>query len=274
MSDTRFEFGENWKSFLANLDEERIQQACRSLSELLALEPSAAKPLEGKTFLDVGSGSGLFSLAAFRLGARVVSIDFDGQCVACTEQLRSRESADESDWQVRQGSVLDEPMMNALGEFDVVYSWGVLHHTGQMDRAIQIAADRVGADGTFAIAIYNDQGGASRRWLAIKKAYHRLPKMVRPLWVIAVAAWYEFKFGLARLAHGKNPLPFADWKRKKLDRGMSAWHDWVDWIGGLPFEVAKPEDIIVPLTNRGLWLTNLRTVGSGWGCNEYVFRKD
>ena len=116
--------------------------------------------------------------------------------------------------------------------------------------------------------------GGSRRWLAIKTIYHRLPKVLRPVWVFAVAAVYEMKFALSRLVRGKNPLPFADWKQKKLDRGMSVWHDWVDWIGGLPFEVAKPEDIIVPLAAQGFRLMNLKTVGNGWGCNEYVFRKD
>lgn len=274
MSETRFAFGENWESFLRDLDEERISQACRSLSELLRIESPQLKPLSGKTFLDLGSGSGLFSLCAYRLGARVVSIDFDPQCVNCTQQLRQRESADESVWKVQQGSALDQTMMNSSDKFDFVYSWGVLHHTGQMKRAIEIAADRVRTGGTFAIAIYNDQGGGSRRWLAIKKTYHRLPKVLRPIWVGAVATWYELKFSISRLVRGKNPLPFADWKQKKRDRGMSVWHDWVDWVGGLPFEVAKPEAIIVPLAARGFRLVNLKTVGNGWGCNEYVFRTD
>ena len=162
--------------------------------------------------------------------------------------------------------------MTSLGQFDIVYSWGVLHHTGDMDRAVELARQRVAPDGRFFIAIYNDQGGASRRWLAIKKTYNRLPTWLRPLWVITVASWYELKFALARLVRGKNPLPFADWRAKKQDRGMSAWHDWVDWIGGLPFEVATPERMIVPLRQHGFVLDNLKTVGNGWGCNEFVFR--
>lgn len=273
MSETRFAFGDNWDSFLRHLDEDRIDQAVRSLRGLLGLDQTTPQPLAGKTFLDIGSGSGLFSLAACRLGAKIVSIDFDPQSVACTEQLRRRQSTDASDWRIDQGSVLDASLMESLGHFDVVYSWGVLHHTGQMNRAIELAADRVADGGLFAIALYNDQGGGSRRWLAIKTMYHRLPGAMRPLWVAMIASWYEFRFALARLVRGNNPLPFADWKRKKLDRGMSPWHDWVDWVGGLPFEVAKPEDIIVPLVARGFQLINLTTVGNGWGCNEYVFRK-
>jgi 2-polyprenyl-6-hydroxyphenyl methylase/3-demethylubiquinone-9 3-methyltransferase len=164
--------------------------------------------------------------------------------------------------------------MSTLGSFDVVYSWGVLHHTGNLGDAINAAADRVGDNGLLAIAVYNDQGGGSRRWHAVKRGYHRVPSFLRPGYVVTVAGVYELKFALARLARGGNPLPFADWRSKRDDRGMSVWHDWVDWIGGLPFEVATPEAIIVPLRLQGFVLENLRTVGSGWGCNEYVFQRE
>ncbi|MEM6472674.1 MAG: methyltransferase [Planctomycetota bacterium] len=273
MAERRFEFGSNWNSFLETLDGGRINRARESLISLLRLDTSTETPLTGKTFLDLGCGSGLFSLAAYRLGAHVTSIDYDTQCVACTEALREREHADRERWILRQGSAIEQPFMRTLGQFDVVYSWGVLHHTGEMATGIQFASQRVEADGLFAIAIYNDQGGASRRWLSIKKLYNRLPKLLRPCWVVCVASFYECRFALARLASGRNPLPFADWRAKREDRGMSAWHDWVDWVGGLPFEVAKPESIINPMIRNGFDLTNLTTVGSGWGCNEYVFRR-
>lgn len=265
----RFAFGKNWKAFLATLDEERVSQATQSLADMLGLET-----LAGKSFLDLGSGSGLFSLAAHRLGARVISIDYDHDSVGCTQQLRDQFGTDGPEWAIQQGSVLDEPLMTSLGEFDVVYSWGVLHHTGKMNRAIDLASARTTAGGLFFMAIYNDQGGASRRWLKIKQLYHRLPKFLRPAWVVLIAGTYECKFALARLARLKNPLPFSQWRAKKADRGMSAWHDWVDWIGGLPFEVATPEQIIVPLRKKGFVLENLTTVGNGWGCNQYVFRRE
>lgn len=275
----RFAFGENWASFLSSLDRVAVDEARRSLQRLLQTDS-----LSGKCFLDVGSGSGLFSLAAVQMGARVTSIDLDPNSVRCTQDLRDRlgdflasSDVDLSDdvserWQVQSTSVLHQDAMRQLGTFDVVYSWGVLHHTGDMDRAIAMAAERVAPGGQFAIAIYNDQGGGSRRWLAIKRGYHRLPVWLRPIYVGLVASVYELKFALARLASGRNPLPFQDWKLKKRDRGMSAWHDWVDWVGGLPFEVAKPESVILPLVQDGFRLENLTTVGSGWGCNEFVFR--
>ncbi|MFK8113432.1 MAG: class I SAM-dependent methyltransferase [Rubripirellula sp.] len=269
-AEERFAFGENWKAFLAALDEERIGQAVLSLRQRLGVET-----LEGKRFLDLGSGSGLFSLAAHRLGAEVVSIDFDSDSVGCTQELRQRFGKDpsEASWRVMQGSVLDVPLMDSLGQADVVYSWGVLHHTGEMNRAIELASQRTRVGGKLFIAIYNDQGRASRRWLSIKRIYHRLPAVLRPCWVVAVAGVYEFKFALARAARLKNPLPFQDWRAKKSDRGMSAWHDWVDWVGGLPFEVATPEQIVGPLRQQGFVLETLKTVGNGWGCNEFVFSR-
>jgi 2-polyprenyl-6-hydroxyphenyl methylase/3-demethylubiquinone-9 3-methyltransferase len=279
-NETRFAFGKNWSAFLKQLDQQRVEQAIVSLRQLLQLNPEQAQPLAGKRFLDIGSGSGLFSLAAISLGASVVSLDIDADSFACTCQLKTRfeeslgDTAAVPSWQVMQASVLDAAAMSTLGSFDVVYSWGVLHHTGNLGDAINAAADRVGDNGLLAIAVYNDQGGGSRRWHAVKRGYHRVPSFLRPGYVVTVAGVYELKFALARLARGGNPLPFADWRSKRDDRGMSVWHDWVDWIGGLPFEVATPEAIIVPLRLQGFVLENLRTVGSGWGCNEYVFQRE
>ncbi len=269
MSEThRFEFGKNWKAFLGSLDPPRIERAVESLRTTLQTES-----LEGKRFFDLGCGSGLFSLAAHRLGAEVTSLDFDLECVQCTQELRQRFGGESPLWNIRQGSVLDPQLMESLGEADIVYSWGVLHHTGHMQRAIELASKRTRSGGNLLIAIYNDQGGASRRWLKIKQTYHRLPQWLRPLLVLAVASYYELKYAGVRLARRQNPFPWKDWNAKKQDRGMSVWHDWVDWVGGLPFEVAKPEQVIVPLRSKGFILESLKTVGNGWGCNEYLFTR-
>lgn len=265
----RFQFGANWKSFLATLDDERIKAAENSLKQMLDIDD-----LAGKTFLDIGSGSGLFSLAARRLGATVHSFDFDPQSVACTNELKRRYYPQDSAWTVEEGSVLDEDYLSGLGKFDIVYSWGVLHSTGNMRKAIDLSASMVMEGGVLFIAIYNDQGRASRRWLVIKKLYNKTHRFVQPLLVILIASLFEFKYASGRLCRGKNPFPFNDWKQKKKDRGMSAWHDWVDWCGGLPFEVGKPEQIIVPLLKKGYNLQNLTTTeGGGWGCHQYVFQR-
>lgn len=265
---TRFEFGKNWTDFLDSIDQQRIGAASHSLHHLF---PGVS--LSGKTFLDIGSGSGLSSLAAHLAGAIVTSFDYDQESVACTETIRKKFAKPSPTWTVAQGSVLDPAFMKSLGQFDIVYSWGVLHHTGEMWRAIDMAIQAVAPGGWLAIAIYHDQGGASRRWSTIKRTYHRLPQPLKPLWVGAVASMFEFKFAAARLASGKNPLPFQDWRQKRSDRGMSVWHDWVDWVGGWPFEVATPDAIINPLIQRNFQLIKLKTVGAGWGCNEYLFRR-
>jgi 2-polyprenyl-3-methyl-5-hydroxy-6-metoxy-1,4-benzoquinol methylase len=134
----RFAFGENWSRFLAVLDDDRIRQAERSLCDSLEVSN-----LQGVRFLDVGSGSGLFSLAARRLGATVHSFDYDPQSVACTEELKRRYFRDDADWRVQTGSVLDSEYLKTLGQWDVVYSWGVLHHTGQMSLALANVAGLV-----------------------------------------------------------------------------------------------------------------------------------
>jgi len=154
----RFEFGKNWARFLKSLNEDRVVKAQRSLENMLE-----TGSLTGKTFLDIGSGSGLFSLAARRMKARVHSFDYDPQSVNCTRELKRKYFPDDADWQVEQGSVLDEGYLRGLGEFAVVYSWGVLHHTGKMWQALENAGHLVAPGGTLFISIYNDQGAPSVR---------------------------------------------------------------------------------------------------------------
>ena len=170
----RFEFGQNWSRFLAILDDTRIEAAVQSLRAMLGVER-----LDGARFLDLGSGSGLFSLAARRLGARVHSFDYDARSVACTRELKRRYFADDPAWVVEAGSVLDRDYLGSLGRFDVVYAWGVLHHTGALWNALDNVVGLVGEGGRLYVAIYNDQGGASRRWTMVKRIYNGSPRVVQ-----------------------------------------------------------------------------------------------
>ena len=261
----RFAFGENWARFLSQLTEARIQTAEQSLGTMLAVSD-----LRGLRFLDVGSGSGLFSLAARRLGARVYSLDYDPQSVACTRELKNRYSPDDPNWTISEGSALDVPFLSSLGSFDVVYSWGVLHHTGAMWTALENMIPLVCPGGRLFIAIYNDQGTISRRWLAVKKAYNGLPAALRFLitWPVFIHFWWKPFVKDVLAGHPGRSL-----STYREQRGMSPWRDVVDWVGGYPFEVASPEEIFAFYRDRGFQLANLKTCRGNLGCNEFVFRR-
>lgn len=261
----RFGFGANWARFLEVLDDERIAAAERSLREFLGVAN-----LDGKRFLDIGSGSGLFSLAARRLGADVTSFDYDPQSVACTAELRRRYFADDPRWRVSEGSVLDAAFLARLGTFDVVYSWGVLHHTGAMWDAITNAMARVAPGGQLFIALYNDQGRLSRGWLAVKQAYNANPAG-RAAVLTAFVPYFVGRMMAGSALRGQAPWKVLRALRPR--RGMSPMHDIIDWLGGLPFEVASPGQVHDFARDRGFTLERLHTVGGAHGCNEFVFRR-
>jgi len=261
----RFAFGENWRRFLSVLDESRIREAEDSLRHMLQVQD-----LAGKSFLDIGCGSGVFSLAARRLGARVESFDYDPQSVACASELRRRYFPGDTQWNIAEGSALDTAYLSRLGRFDVVYSWGVLHHTGAMWQALDNAAWLVAPNGKLFIAIYNDQGKISDRWRAVKRTYNQLPGGLRFLVTIPVLIHLNWRAACKDLLKLK---PFQTWRRAGRERGMSAWWDLIDWVGGYPFEVAKPEAIFDFYVRRGFTLTRLVTCGGSLGCNEFVFAR-
>jgi SAM-dependent methyltransferase len=256
----RFAFGDNWQRFLSALTPARICESASALTAMLG-------DIRGKRFLDIGSGSGLSSLAAAKLGATVHSFDFDPQSVACTAELRQRFGS--AAWTVERGSALDTAYIDSLGTFDIVYSWGVLHHTGRLHTALENAARAVKPSGLLWVAIYNDQGRASRYWLRVKQLYNRLPRFLQPLYA-ALIMWPREVAGFVRaLLTGGIRQRLSSYS----ERGMGYWVGVVDWVGGLPFEVAKPEEIFDFYRQRGFTLEKLRTCAGGYGCNEFLFRR-
>jgi 2-polyprenyl-6-hydroxyphenyl methylase/3-demethylubiquinone-9 3-methyltransferase len=263
----RFEFGKNWSSFLSVIDDARIREAMRSIEKLLN-----GKDFSGKKFLDVGSGSGLMSLAARKLGMDVVSFDYDPASVACTKKLKKEHFAEDPTWIVYEGSILDKSFLSGLGTFDFVYAWGVLHHTGKMWTALENLVPLVADKGSVVVALYNDQGVWSKVWAIIKCIYNKLPRYLKPMFVVLVVVPRELKIMAVPLIKCNFAFVSKRWSGRN-ERGMSKWHDMFDWIGGYPFEVSKPEEVFYLFKRHGFSLVELKTCAGELGCNEYVFEK-
>ncbi|HLO30829.1 MAG TPA: class I SAM-dependent methyltransferase [Anaerolineales bacterium] len=268
MVDTKikgFAFGENWQDFLQVLSDDHILEAEKALRTFLG-----TSDLRGKRFLDIGSGSGLHSLAARRMGAIVHSFDYDPQSVACTVELKRRYYLNDDQWTIQQGSILDAEFIDRLGEFDISYAWGVLHHTGALWQALSNAQRPVRLGGLLFVAIYNDQGLISRIWKIIKhfSSSGRLGRTI----VRMIFYPIFFLSGLViDLIHLRNPA--ARYHEHKKYRGMSLIHDWRDWLGGYPFEPARPEKIIDFYQNLGFELVRFEPTGHGFGNNQFLFRR-
>ena len=251
----RFSFGKNWDSLLKFIDKNRIEAARQSLLSSLRLNS-----LEGMRFLDIACGSGLFSLAAYSLGAKVTSFDYDPISVECAKTLKQKYYPEVLNWNIEEGSVLNESYLKSLGDFDIVYSWGVLHHTGDMWKALE-NLHIINFNYLF-IAIYNDQGLNSIYWHFIKRKYNS--NILLKILIIIIHWPYLFLFRLIK----------SKVQSKVLVRGMNIWIDMLDWLGGIPFEVASPEKIIHFFYKKNLICSHLKTCRGRFGCNEFVLVKE
>jgi SAM-dependent methyltransferase len=259
----RFGFGANWADYLAkHFSEERVEIAQRHLLDFLKLSD-----LNGKSFLDVGCGSGLHSLAAWRAGARpIFGFDYDPQSVATTNLLRQH-VGNPAEWTVVQGSVLDDAFMASVPKADVVYSWGVLHHTGDMWKSVENAARRLHESSLFYIALYSKDAFTdppAKYWLAIKREYNRA-NILKKRWMDWKYAWnHSIRDNLKAR---RNPL--ACIRAHKKSRGMSYWHDISDWLGGYPMEFAGNKETEVFCQEKfGLALINIK---AGEANTEFLF---
>ncbi|MGO9097436.1 MAG: class I SAM-dependent methyltransferase [Bryobacteraceae bacterium] len=257
-----FSFGQNWAKYVSeHFSEERVRIAQRHLTAFLEL-PS----LEGKSFIDVGCGSGLSSLAAFDAGAgRLVSFDCDPASVETTRRLRELRGNPEN-WTVAQGSVLDREFLRSLEPADIVYSWGVLHHTGSMWEAIENAATLLNDSGAlFYIALYATTP-KSDYWTEVKQRYNAAPAARKRAMEVRCAIRH---FLLPELVRGRNPLAFL--RKYQERRGMEAMTDIRDWLGGYPYEHARiPEVMAFCRKKLDLMLINLNPDP---GFAEYLFTR-
>jgi 2-polyprenyl-3-methyl-5-hydroxy-6-metoxy-1,4-benzoquinol methylase len=266
-SKKRFQFGKNWSSYLKSVDEFRIEEASNSLHKMMNLQD-----YENKTFLDIGCGSGLFSLAARRLGFNVHSFDFDINSVKCTQDLRHIYYQDDKDWKIENGSILDKNFIDKLVKYDVVYSWGVLHHTGAMWVAIENSMKCVKSNGLFYIALYNDQGVKSHIWWLIKYIFILLPKPINYLYAYSLGLLFEV-INILKYTFLLKPMvaikPLINYKKS---RGMNYFNDLIDWMGGYPFEFVDYDVLVNFFEVNGFDVIEGNRAKS-LGCHQILFKK-
>jgi 2-polyprenyl-6-hydroxyphenyl methylase/3-demethylubiquinone-9 3-methyltransferase len=259
-TDVQFAFGDNWASFSEVVNDDRINNAVTCLRRLF---PNGE--LDGKQFLDIGCGSGLSMVAALRLGAQsVYGIDFDPNSVSTARKLLTLYASDKA-WNVERRSVFD---LTSDDKFPVVYSWGVLHHTGSMREAIRVAANAVETGGFLAIALYR-KTPLCGAWTQAKRIYNYLPSVGQTI----ARGVYKTAFTTSMLMSGRNPIAYA--RDYKKHRGMSWSHDVHDWLGGYPYESATADEIMRQLLHLNFEVVRSFTTPPGrgifgTGCDEFV----
>jgi 2-polyprenyl-6-hydroxyphenyl methylase/3-demethylubiquinone-9 3-methyltransferase len=269
MSESRkFDFGENWRDFSSKaLTDCRILQA---RDDFAAFMRRGSVELSGKSFLDIGFGQGLSLLCAMNAGAKAVGCDINPKCAEVLETNRGRFPETTSKIPVVVGSILDASTVSALRAlspdeqgYEIVHSWGVLHHTGNMWVAIENAASLVRPGGALFLALYN-RHLTSPAWVVIKRCY-----VASPAWLqrAVVAVLYPVILLAKWLVTQRNPMV--------MDRGMDFYYNVVDWVGGYPYEYASRAEVEHFLEARQFALCFSTPAVVPTGCNEFAFlRRD
>ena len=258
----RFGFGSNWSSFVnKKFSDEKLESSIDAFKRFTKLDC-----LKEYDFLDIGCGSGLHSLAALKLNARkITSFDFDPNSVESTLKIRELNSVNAENWQILEGSVLDIEFVSKLGKYNFVYSWGVLHHTGNVWLALENAASTVSNNGYFYIALYSfDVQPDPDFWLLIKKRYVGSGFISKKI----LEFWYLFRFVLGSSFLTLIKYPFT---KEKRFRGMDLMTDIRDWLGGWPMEFVWDAEVVDYLKKLNF---NLLEIKTGEACTEFLFVKE
>lgn len=263
----QFDFGENWSEFSANaLNAEKVRQAREEFAELLR---GGSVELEGRSFLDIGFGQGLSVLSAAVAGANAVGCDINPKCAQVLERNRMLfPAAGSIPIPVVVGSILEPATVQALrrfaldaGGYEIVHSWGVLHHTGRMWEAIDVATSLVRPGGALILALYN-RHWSSPAWTVIKRIYVGVPAWLQKAIVVAM---YPVILAAKWFVTGRNP--------RAMDRGMDFYYNVVDWVGGYPYEYASIEEVTRYLVAKGFTLRSATMAKVPTGCNEFAFTR-
>jgi 2-polyprenyl-3-methyl-5-hydroxy-6-metoxy-1,4-benzoquinol methylase len=223
--DGNFSFGFNWIDYAKNrLNEAIISQHLSDLAQIY-------NEIDNRgALLDLGSGSGLSSLCFLRLGFNsVTSVDLDPYSIEAGEATMERFGEPyRGRWNTHQANILDPLFVAAnSNKYDVVYSWGVLHHTGDMWQAIRNAASLVANKGIFHITLYRS-GGMYTQHLRMKFAFLMSDREGKK------RILFDYLNLIEKTVNHSVFLP-------KDHRGMNHFNDALDWLGGVPYEVADPD---------------------------------
>jgi 2-polyprenyl-6-hydroxyphenyl methylase/3-demethylubiquinone-9 3-methyltransferase len=262
-----FDFGRNWNEFASNaLNGSDVEQARGNLRDLLA-----GIDIAGKSFLDIGFGQGLSLLIAEEAGGKVVGCDINPRCAdALRKSAHFFDRHDRADVPIVIGSILDRGIVAALRSrpeasengYDVVHSWGVLHHTGDMATALRNAGSLVRPGGHLVLAIYN-RHWSSLPWKAIKWAYCRSPAFLQ--WIL-VKALYPVIWLAKALVTCREPT--------EKNRGMDFYYDVIDWVGGYPYEYASEQELVAFVEPLGYRCLRHIPAQVPTGCNEFIFQRN
>ncbi|MDW8464060.1 MAG: methyltransferase domain-containing protein [Geminocystis sp.] len=285
-----FWFGRNWKNYVKHVvTEKTLEEAKESLFKYVPQDISKDEFYRNKVFIDFGCGSGTFSLGALLTGCKkVISFDIQNESLEVTEMLKDKfkyllnKLDHEYSWEIFRGDILDDGLAETLSAFgDIVYSWGVLHHTGSMYKAIENACKLVKPGGFLIIAIYN-HAPSSESWLKIKRFFNSHPPL-QPFLALLYGVFVCSAYIIRRKT-------FNLYK----DMGMHVFYDAIDWIGGYPYEYACYEEIQKFVENLGFTLVKSPTKlpcgkdsaetnpvkrffqiirAANTGCNEFVLKK-
>jgi 2-polyprenyl-3-methyl-5-hydroxy-6-metoxy-1,4-benzoquinol methylase len=268
-SNTHFAFGKNWMDYAAKINDVRIKEAAIELRRL-----SGQQSLVGRRFLDVGCGSGLHALAALQLGvSELVGTDIDSDSILATKETLMR-FAPRANYKLKSCSIFDMTPAE-FGTFDVVYSWGVLHHTGDLHQAIKMATNLVSPEGKFLVALYRKTLFCGM-WRTIKRWYSHTTEgnqtRARNFYIL-------IRRIIARMSGRNFDIYVREYSKR---RGMEFYIDVHDWLGGYPYESITPKECRALLASLGFKLER-EYVGKQWrsvfglfgsGCDEYAFRRN
>ncbi len=259
----QFDFGKNWKAFSREaLTSVKIDQAKADFMHLLD-----GVPLKGKTFLDIGFGQGLSILLARYYGAKVVGNDINPTCRDALA-LTAKALKTTTDIRICMGSILDTSVCDLVRKespdergFDIVHSWGVLHHTGNLKKALETAMSLVTQEGYCVLALYNTHW-TSWIWRIIKWTYCKSPKCIQKF---LVALLYPVIMIAKAIVTRQDPF--------KQSRGMDFYFDVVDWVGGYPYEYMTVDECKAVFKKANFECIRVIEATVPTGCNQFVFKR-